>query len=130
MRIQNSPMTKTIYTLLLTAVSATAFAQKALPAQLNLKGDFAGSPIVLKLNNIQNNISGTSEHKKVMRPVKGTATATEEGYTIHLKEPGNNQYDGQFHMVYNPVSKEAKGWWKANNQPTWDTVKYTLKVIK
>gem|GEM_PF-6467652 len=121
-------MTKILYTASLLLLAGTLHAQQALPAKLNLQGSFAGSPIVLKLNNNKQQITGTSEHKKVKRPLKGTASATEEGYTLHLKEPGDNPYDGQFHMIYNPVTKEARGWWKANNQPTWDTIKYTLKA--
>jgi len=60
------------------------------------------------------------------RPIKGTMNSVGEGlYSITMKEPGDDKYDGEFNFEIDITKKELKGSWSSYKKTVSNTT-YTL----
>ena len=92
-------------------------------------GDFVGKtmdskkhPMVINKINIsidsvaKDQVKGHSVVAGNNRPFQGTIVKQKEQYLVHVKEPGDNQYDGVFKFTLDPARKTATGNWVANDK--------------
>ena len=79
-------------------------------------GDFGGSDIRLVINYISNKHAVRyNVHKGLQRNVNGSVEIKEETVELVLAEPGDNEFDGVFHISINKENLDAEGYWKSNN---------------
>lgn len=87
-------------------------------------GDFGGSDIRIKLNYVsQTNAIGYNIHKGLQRNLVGIVERNDDTVRITLNEPGDNQYDGVFTLIFIGNDNEPAGNWTAND------IKYGEKEI-
>lgn len=82
------------------------------------KGDFGGKELTISINDITLDmaVTGFDEVKGNKRDLKGEVKESENGkYSITLKEPGDDKWDGVFFITYIDGETNLKGSWKANN---------------
>lgn len=64
------------------------------------------------------------------RPFKGTFTLEKGIYTISVKEPGDDKYDGEFSFSSNPDASQVEGMWNAyDKNATVTSRSFTLKKM-
>lgn len=85
-------------------------------------GDFGNNTLELKISEIVDDlddhyIKGVNTVKNNSRDVLGDYTIAKGSKTLEaiLEEPGDNEYDGVFHVYFDLVHNSAKGTWKSNN---------------
>ena len=79
-------------------------------------GDFGGSDIRLVINYIgKKHAVGYNIHKGLQRNVSGTVEVKENTIELILSEPGDNEFDGVFHINIDKETFEAEGYWKSNS---------------
>ena len=91
-------------------------------------GSFGKNKINIALARIENDsIFGHSVCAGNFRAIKGTLKESHPGvYDIEMKEPGDDQYDGEFKFTIDLSKKELKGSWK----PYKNTVSAKEYILK
>lgn len=82
------------------------------------KGDFGGKELLISLNEVDLDlgITGYDEVKGNKRDLKGEITDNgNNNFTINLKEPGDDKWDGSFKIKYVDGENTMTGTWTANN---------------
>ncbi len=82
------------------------------------KGDFGGKELLISLNDVDLDlgITGYDEVKGNKRDLKGEITDNgNNNFTINLKEPGDDKWDGSFKIKYVDGENTMTGTWSANN---------------
>lgn len=82
------------------------------------KGDFGGKELLISLNEVDLDLglTGYDEVKGNKRDLKGVITDNGNGnFTINLKEPGDDKWDGSFKIKYIDGESTMSGTWTANN---------------
>ena len=82
------------------------------------KGDFGGKELLISLNEVDLDLglTGYDEVKGNKRDLKGSITDNGNGnFTINLKEPGDDKWDGSFKIKYIDGESTMSGTWTANN---------------
>lgn len=79
-------------------------------------GDFGGSDIRLVINYISNKHAvGYNIHKGLQRNISGSVELKDETVELLLAEPGDNEFDGVFHLSINKETLVIEGYWQSNN---------------
>lgn len=79
-------------------------------------GDFGGSDLRLVINYITNKHAvGYNTHKGLQRNINGSVEIKESTVDLVLSEPGDNEFDGVFHLSINKESLDAEGYWQSNS---------------
>lgn len=77
-------------------------------------GDFAGSDIRIILNYISSkNAIGYNIHKGLQRNIMGKVTRSGDSVTVILEEPGDNEYDGKFTLLFIGNDLHPTGTWES-----------------
>ncbi len=83
-------------------------------------GEFGSNKMTLLISNFKGDtVLGRSIVAMNDRPFEGTITYNKGVFNIDAKEPGDNKYDGVFHITLeeNQLDK-LQGFWEANNKST------------
>ena len=96
------------------------------------EGDFGGSGnIRITLLHVdERKANGYSLHKGLQRDMSGTVREDRGGHSFTLKEPGDNQYDGNFNFVIERSGTTLTGTWTPLNNNELKTISFTLQKIK
>ena len=79
-------------------------------------GDFGGSDIRIILNYVsQNNAIGYNIHKGLQRNLSGTTSRSGDSIEVILNEPGENEYDGVFTLLFIVNDLNPTGTWISNS---------------
>lgn len=77
-------------------------------------GDFGGSDIRIVLNYVSSNHAvGYNIHKGLQRNISGKVEETATEYLLELSEPGDNEFDGVFHLTFSKVDLSCLGVWES-----------------
>lgn len=77
-------------------------------------GDFAGSDIRIILNYVSSkNAVGYNIHKGLQRNINGKVSRSGDSVTIVLEEPGDNEYDGKFTLLFIGNDLHPSGQWES-----------------
>jgi len=90
------------------------------------KGDFGGKELLINLGTVELDltVTGYDEVKGNRRDLTGEiADNGDNSFTITLKEPGDDQWDGVFNIKYIDGEKSMAGTWTANNGKSTKTFK-------
>ncbi len=93
-------------------------------------GDFGGKELLISLNDVDLGleITGYDEVKGNRRDLKGDITDNGNNiFTINLKEPGDDKWDGAFNIKYTDGENTMTGIWTANNGKSKKEFKLTKK---
>lgn len=93
-------------------------------------GDFGGKELLISLNDVDLGleITGYDEVKGNRRDLKGDITDNGNNmFTINLKEPGDDKWDGAFNIKYTDGENTMTGIWTANNGKAKKEFKLTKK---
>lgn len=94
------------------------------------EGDFAGSPIRININFTSNkHATGYNIHKGLVRNISGKITEDSNSVFLTLAEPGENEFDGVFHLTVNREDLKMSGTWTPNDEnlteKSFDLERYT-----
>lgn len=79
-------------------------------------GDFGGSDIRLLINFISNKHAvGYNVHKGLQRNISGSVEIKEKTVDLVLAEPGDNEFDGVFHISIDKENLDIEGYWQSNS---------------
>lgn len=77
-------------------------------------GDFAGSDIRIILNYVSSkNAIGYNIHKGLQRNINGKVSRSGDSVTMILQEPGDNEYDGTFSLLFIGNDLHPTGIWES-----------------
>lgn len=94
-------------------------------------GKFGANSIMLNLRYVgERCVVGYNTVKDLRRNVYGYYEATDSGYTIFLKEPGDHEYDGEFQIFISTLVKgKVTGIWKPYNTAKLNSKYFTLHKL-
>lgn len=79
-------------------------------------GDFGGSDIRVILNYVSSkNAIGYNIHKGLQRNITGKVSRSGDSIQIILHEPGDNEYDGVFTVLFTGDKSKLTGFWESNS---------------
>lgn len=92
-------------------------------------GDFAGSDIRIILNYVSsNNAIGYNIHKGLQRNISGKVSRSGDSVTMILQEPGDNEYDGKFTLLFVGNDLQPTGTWESFSEKI-ATKKFKLRKV-
>lgn len=92
------------------------------------EGDFGGSGnIRIVLSQVSgSHVRGHSLHKGLRRPISGTISPADYGFSCQLAEPGDNPYDGVFNLKIDTTSFKLAGSWDPVDRNKLSPVAFVL----
>ncbi|OFZ52785.1 MAG: hypothetical protein A3D92_21560 [Bacteroidetes bacterium RIFCSPHIGHO2_02_FULL_44_7] len=79
-------------------------------------GDFGGSDIRVILNYVSSkNAIGYNIHKGLQRNITGKVTRSGDSIQLVLQEPGDNEFDGVFTLLFTGDKSKLTGFWESNS---------------